>query len=93
MATRQLHPTQKRYYEVKDKIEALEITMLPLKNEMKSLRKQLLEAEKALMAWTRKHFPASYTKAGYATLIDLALHIDATSLPPDEPTTDQEDAT
>ena len=84
MSDRHLHPAQKQYLDVKDKIAALEIAMLPMKNEMKLLKKQLKEAEKPLMDWLKRHFPDSYALMGGYSRIDMALHIDASTVPDDE---------
>jgi len=88
MNDRQLHPVQQQYLDTKDKIEALEVAMLPLKNEMKLLRKQLKEAEGQLVAWLKRHFPDSYDMMGNYARVDMALHIDASTVPPDEPEPD-----
>ncbi len=53
MSDRKLHPVQQQYRDVQDKIACLEIAMLPMKNEMKQLKKQLREAEKPLVACSK----------------------------------------
>ncbi len=81
MNNRVLHPVQQQYLDTKDKIAALEIAMLPMKNDMKDLKKQLKEEENALVAWVTTAFPDVSRQIGRQACILLGSHLDAESIP------------
>ena len=86
MSDRQLHPVQKQYLDTQDKIKELEVAMMPMKVEMRQLKKQLREQEGILVSWLRRHFPESCRAMGRSAQIEMAAHLDASTVPSDEPT-------